>query len=117
MPEIVRSGLPRSFIDDLAVVFKVPVSQLVALLPVSWRTIQQLNADDALDDDTSDKLFQIAKVYVRALELFEDPKKVIIWFSSTCPYIGEKPFTLLGTQGGIEVVMDELARIEYGSGT
>ncbi len=112
---VVRTGVPRSFIDDLATVFRVPVSQLVALLPLSWRTIQRRKPDDILDQDISDRLVQIAKVYVRALEVFEDPTKVTVWFSSVCPYISEKPFALLGTQTGIEVVLDELARIEYGA--
>ncbi len=113
--KVVRAGLPRSFIDDLAAVFKTPVSQLVALLPLSWRTIQRRKPDEILDQDISDRLVQIAKVYVKALEVFENPTKVTIWFSSVCPYIGEKPFALLGTQAGIEVVLDELARIEYGA--
>ncbi len=113
--KVVRAGVSRSFIDDLAAVFKVPVSQFVALLPLSWRTIQRRKPDDILDQDISDRLVQIARVYVRALEVFENPAKVAIWFVSVCPYIGEKPFALLGTQAGIEVIMDELARIEYGA--
>jgi len=113
--KVVRAGVPRSFIDDLAAVFKTPVSQFVALLPLSWRTIQRRKPEEILDQDISDRLVQIARVYVRALEVFEDPAKVASWFGSVCPYIGEKPFALLGTQAGIEVVLDQLARIEYGA--
>lgn len=112
---VVRAGVPRSFIDDLAAVFKVPTSQLVALLPLSWRTIQRRKPDDLLDQEISDRLVQMARVYVSAVEVFEDPTKVTAWFASVCPYIGEKPFALLGTQAGIEVVLDELERIEYGA--
>jgi putative toxin-antitoxin system antitoxin component (TIGR02293 family) len=112
---VVRAGVPRSFIDDLAAVFNVPTSRLVALLPLSWRTIQRRKPDDLLDQEISDRLVQMARMYVRALEVFEDPAKVTAWFASVCPYIGEKPLALLGTQTGIEVVLDELERIEYGA--
>jgi putative toxin-antitoxin system antitoxin component (TIGR02293 family) len=110
-----RKGIPKKSIDALAKKLDVPVSDLAKYLHVSERTLQRYEPEKILSPDLSDHVLQITRIYTRCLEVFEDKKKAAGWLKEPCLAFGNiQPIELLDTSTGIEMVFDELTRIEYG---
>ena len=113
-----RSGLSRDAIAKVREVLDISVSQLAEFLHVSERTLQrylQEKTDKLLSVDISDRLLQLIKVYLRAVEVFEDENNALAWLKHPCRALGDElPINLLDTFSGIEIVSNELIRIEYG---
>jgi putative toxin-antitoxin system antitoxin component (TIGR02293 family) len=110
-----RKGIPKKSIDALAKKLDVPVSDLANYLHVSERTLQRYEPDKILSPDLSDHVLQITKIYTRCLEVFSDKRNATDWLKEPCIAFGNiAPVELLDTSTGIEMVFDELARIEYG---
>ena len=113
--ELARQGLVRSAMDSLAQLLEVSTKDLVPYLPISERTLQRYDENKKLSPELSDHLIQIAKVYGRAVEVFGDSSRAVEWLKYPSVALGGiTPMSCLDNYSGIELVMDELGRIEYG---
>lgn len=111
-----RDGLPKKSIDALAKKLDVSLSNLAKYLHVSERTLQRYGPEKILSTDLSDRVLQITKVYTRCLDIFEDNKVAAAWLKEPCTAFGNiPPIDLLDTSTGIEMLLDELTRLEYGT--
>ena len=90
----------------------VPQKEVSTWLHTSTRTLQR---SENLSPEVSDRLAQLIRVYCRCNEIFKDNGKVSTWLT-TANYAlgGVAPTALLDTISGMEMVLDELGRIEYG---
>jgi putative toxin-antitoxin system antitoxin component (TIGR02293 family) len=112
---LARQGLFKSAIDSLAQLLELPAKDLVPYLHISERTLQRYDENKKLSPELSDHLIQLARVYARALEVFEDNDKAIKWLKYPNVALGGvTPISCLDNFSGIELVLDELGRIEYG---
>ena len=112
---VARQGIPRKAVDTLANNLNMTVSELSKYLHVSERTLHRYPAAKVLPPDLSDRVLQIAKIYARCLEVFEDNNNAANWLKQSNIAFGKiPPVELLDTSTGIEMVFDELGRIEYG---
>jgi len=110
-----RQGLPKSSLDHLQKEMDITLTEIVALLPISARTLQRYSKDKILNSDLTGHIVAMADVVVRSTEVFDDLDKARRWMSKPCRALGgEIPFTLLDSPLGIQAVQDELVRIEYG---
>lgn len=115
---VARNGIPRKAIDALAKKLNMPVANLTKYLHVSERTLHRYAPEKILSSDLSDRVLQIAKVYTRCIEIFEDNNNAADWLKQPSIAFGNiPPIELLDTSTGIEMVIDELTRIEYGVGS
>jgi putative toxin-antitoxin system antitoxin component (TIGR02293 family) len=115
MVNIARKGIPMKAIDTLAKNLNLSRQELAKYLPVSERTLQRYTPEKILSQDLSDRILQIAKVYARCVEIFEGQEKASGWLKQSNIAFGKiPPIELLDTSTGIEMVSDELTRIEYG---
>jgi putative toxin-antitoxin system antitoxin component (TIGR02293 family) len=58
---------------------------------------------------------KIARMAVRGIEVFGDKEKLIGWLQRSNVALGRrKPMDLLASGLGIDLVLDELGRIEHG---
>jgi putative toxin-antitoxin system antitoxin component (TIGR02293 family) len=113
--ELTREGIPRSAIDALANSLKISIPDLTHYLHISERTLQRYSPDKHLSIELSDRLLQIAKVYSKSLDVFEDSEVAANWLKQPNIALGHiAPITYLDTSSGVEIVLDELTRIEYG---
>lgn len=113
--ELARQGLLRNALDSLAEWLELSTKDLVQYLHISERTLQRYDQNKKLSLELSDRLIQIAKVYARALEVFEDRDRAIEWLKHPSHALGGiTPVSCLDNFSGIELVLDELGRIEYG---
>ncbi|MGB5713941.1 MAG: antitoxin Xre-like helix-turn-helix domain-containing protein [Waterburya sp.] len=112
---LTREGVPRAAIDALANSLHLSVSELTKYLHVSERTLQRYSPDKNLSTELSDRVLQIAKVYARCLDVFEEPEIASSWLKQPIVALGNiAPIEYLDTSSGVEIVLDELTRIEYG---
>lgn len=113
--ELARQGLVRSAMDSLAQLLEVSTKDLVPYLPISERTLQRYDENKKLSPELSDYLIQIAKVYAKTVEVFVERDKAVKWLKYPNVALGGvTPLSCLDNFSGIELVMDELGRIEYG---
>jgi putative toxin-antitoxin system antitoxin component (TIGR02293 family) len=112
----IRSGLPCSTVSTLARRIDVPQKDVAAWLHTTTRTIQRtIEANTPLGPDLSDRVAQLIRVYCRCRDVFKDDKKVSVWLKSPNYALGNvSPVSLLDTIPGMEIVLDELGRIEHG---
>lgn len=112
---LAREGLTKVSLDSLIEALEISVDEIVELLPVSRRTLERYEAEQKLSPELSDRLIQIAKVYSRTLEVFEDRQLALRWLKSPCKAFGNViPLSYLNLSSGMTIVMDELGRIDYG---
>jgi putative toxin-antitoxin system antitoxin component (TIGR02293 family) len=115
--ETIRQGLPKQALERLAKALRVKVLDLEHILPVSRRTLQRYEQQNVkcLPKELSDHMLQVAKVYARAVEVFEDEERALAWLQAPIVALGGRiPISLLDTSTGVDVVLTELGRIEYG---
>ena len=112
---LARQGLFKSAIDSLAQLLELSNKDLVQYLHISERTLQRYDERKKLSPELSDHLIQLAKVYARAVEVFEDSDNAVQWLKYPSQALGVvTPLSCLDNYSGIELVLDELGRIEYG---
>ena len=113
--ELAREGLTKVSIDSLTETLKISIDEIVALLPISRRTLERYEPTQKLSPELSDRLIQIAKVYSRTFEVFGDRDLALRWLKSPCKAFGDViPLSYLNLASGITILMDELGRIDYG---
>ncbi|MEM6380904.1 MAG: antitoxin Xre/MbcA/ParS toxin-binding domain-containing protein, partial [Bacteroidota bacterium] len=112
---LARQGLYRSALDSLGQLLELSTKDLVQYLHISERTLQRYDQHKKLSSELSDHLIQIAKVYARAVEVFEDHDRAVQWLKYPSQALGVvTPLSCLDNYSGIELVLDELGRLEYG---
>lgn len=115
--DTIRQGLPKQALEQLAKTLRVKVLDLEHILPVSRRTLQRYEQQDVkcLPKDLSDHMLQVAKSYTRAVEVFQDEERALEWLQAPIVALGGRiPMSLLDTSAGVDLVLTELGRIEYG---
>jgi putative toxin-antitoxin system antitoxin component (TIGR02293 family) len=116
MVAAVRRGLSYTAVSRVAEALHISTGQLAEYLPVTERTLQRYQKEkQKLDRDLSDHLLQIARVFARCQEVMEDAERARRWLQTPSIPLGNvPPISLLDTYTGVEMVMDELGRIEHG---
>jgi putative toxin-antitoxin system antitoxin component (TIGR02293 family) len=115
--ETIRQGLPKQALERLAEALRVKVLDLENILPISKRTLQRYARQDVkfLPKELSDHMLQVAKVYARAVDVFEDEERALEWLQAPIVALGGRiPMSLLDTSAGVDLVLTELGRLEYG---
>jgi len=113
--EISRNGLPKKALLHLAANLKVSLRALSQLLNVAERTIQRKADQDLLDSSTTEQVLQLAEVFSRGQGVFGSSTRFQQWINTVNLTLGGKrPMELLQSRFGMQMVLDELGRIEYG---
>jgi putative toxin-antitoxin system antitoxin component (TIGR02293 family) len=112
----IRNGLPGETVITLARKIGVAQKDVAGWLHTTTRTLQRhIETRENLSPEISDRVAQLVRVYCRCNEVFKDEEKVSTWLKSPNYALGGViPTTLLDTIPGIELVLDELGRIEHG---
>jgi len=88
------------------------VSEIISL---SERQLLRYKDDQVLRTDISAQLIQIVELYDQGYELFDDGNDFQDWMNGEIMGLGNvKPISLLDTTFGIQMVKNELGRLEHG---
>ncbi|MCK5691123.1 DUF2384 domain-containing protein [Myxococcota bacterium] len=110
-----KSGITKAAVAHLARRLSLSLKQLAELLPVTERTLQRYELEQHLNSATSEQVLHIAEVLAKGTEVFEDEEKFLLWLNIPHHVFSRKtPLSLLSSRFGVEMVLDELGRIEFG---
>ena len=113
--DLSRKGVSKASLLHLAKFMGLPVRKMAVLLPVTERTIQRYAPKERFDRVVSEYILHIAEVVARGMEVFEDTDRFMTWIDQPSTALGgHSPKSLLSSRFGIDMVLDELTRIEHG---
>jgi len=88
--------------------------QLARFLHINVRTWQGYSPEDILKPAVSERVLAVAQLFAKGIE-FMGAEKFLHWMRRSNRALGDKiPMELLDTQFGIQLLTDELGRIEHG---
>jgi putative toxin-antitoxin system antitoxin component (TIGR02293 family) len=110
-------GLAVSVFDEIMRMSGLNKSQLAAFLDATPKTIDNYRLRrHKLGRTESEQLLQLMALYKKGQEVFGTSEDFSQWLAQPAAGLGGIiPFDLLYTQGGINLVMEELVRVEYGA--
>ncbi|MBN2213424.1 MAG: DUF2384 domain-containing protein [Bacteroidales bacterium] len=114
--ETSRKGIDLDSFDELSAEFPFNLSDWSKILHISERTIQRYRRDKKkLDSIHTDRLLQIMILLNKGVEVFGNPNNFMTWLNSINIALGGiTPISLLDNAFGINMVTNELTKIEYG---
>ncbi|WP_332735220.1 type II RES/Xre toxin-antitoxin system antitoxin [Flavihumibacter sp.] len=110
-------GLAVSVFYKIIQITALNKNQLAAFIDVTPKTIDNYRIRrHKLGRTESEQLLQLMALYKKGQEIFGNSEDFNLWLKQPASGLGGiVPFELLYTQGGINLVMEELLRIEYGA--
>ena len=112
-----QNGISVSAFFDLLVVSGLSKDELSTLLDVSFKTIQRYQKEDKkLSALNSEQVLKMITLYQKAEEVFGEIPSFNRWLRKPAHGLGShKPLHLMQTPGGIDLIYEELLRIEHGT--
>ena len=94
----------------------LPASAISQLIQIPTRTLTRRKGGGKLSPEESDRLVRAARVFGRAMELFEgDGDKARVWLTAPQPALGGLvPLKLAGTDVGAGEVEGLIGRLDHG---
>jgi putative toxin-antitoxin system antitoxin component (TIGR02293 family) len=116
LTNIVREGVSFPYLTKLSNHIHFEVDDWASFLHISERTIHRYKKENkTFDPIYSEKIVLIELLYKRGIDVFGDAEKFYSWMDyKSIPLGGVKPKELLDTVFGINMIRDELGRIEHG---
>ncbi len=111
-----RKGLPYRALERFQRNTRLNTTEIATLIQLPPRTLARRKQTGRLEPEESDRLIRVARVFGRALGLFEgDPAAASHWLSSKQPLLGNLvPLALAGTDVGALEVEHLVGRLEHG---
>ncbi|WP_169540045.1 type II RES/Xre toxin-antitoxin system antitoxin [Niabella aurantiaca] len=111
----IREGLPKKALDHLAGVMGISDVEMAGIIHTSDRTLRRYTPAQKLSAEQSERIIELARLYARGTDVFDGLDAFKTWMTTPVDALGaQKPMTFLDTSMGIELLMDELGRIEQG---
>ena len=112
----VRQGIEYARFQEWARIVPFSIPEWSIFLHISHRTMQRYKKENgAFDALQSERILQILMLYKLGVDIFGDPKKFDQWLEMESVALGStKPKDLMDSTFGIDLLRDELNRIEQG---
>ncbi|HEY4197950.1 MAG TPA: antitoxin Xre/MbcA/ParS toxin-binding domain-containing protein [Mucilaginibacter sp.] len=116
MVNLLREGVEFPYLNSISDRINFTLEDWASYLHLSERTIQRYKKEKKpFDTIYTEKIVQIDLLYKRGTEVFGNETNFHTWMETkSIPLGGIKPKELLDTTYGINLVADELGRIEHG---
>ena len=112
---VIRKGVSKKAIDKLMEITGITSNEMAFIIRLSDRTLRRYKSQTLLNPEQSEKVVELARLYSRGEEAFGNLENFKEWMNSTVMALGNKrPKEFLDTSLGIDILMDELGRIEHG---
>ncbi len=114
--KFVRQGIKFAIFVSFANKSPFSLNEWSTFLHLSERTMQRYKREKrTFDSLQSEKILEIALLYKKGLEVFGDSDKFNSWLETENLALGKiRPKELFDNSFGINLLKDELTRIEYG---
>ncbi len=112
---IIRSGIPKQAMTHLMDVADLSLLEMAAITHTSDRTLRRYKPQQKLSQEQSERMIELARLYSRGEEVFGSISSFRQWMdTSLLPLGNNKPKAFLDTSLGINMLLDEIGRIEHG---
>lgn len=112
---VIRNGVPKKALDNLLDNTGITIPEISRIIRTSDRTLRRYTATQKLNPEQSERVIELAKLYSRGEEVFNNMDAFKDWMNSTVMALGsKKPKEFLDTSIGIDLLMNELGKIEHG---
>jgi putative toxin-antitoxin system antitoxin component (TIGR02293 family) len=114
--DAVRTGISVSEFENVTRNIPFSVAEWATYLQLSERTIQRAQKDKkSFQPIHSERIVELVMLYEYGMEVFGDKENFDIWLNSKSISLGGRtPKELFDTRFGVNMVKDELGRIEHG---
>ncbi|MDT0648323.1 antitoxin Xre/MbcA/ParS toxin-binding domain-containing protein [Zunongwangia sp. F260] len=113
--KVLKDGLHRNSVNSFIKHSNLTQKQVSRLIHVSERTLQRKSPDKPMDINSSERLIELTRLFYKGIDVFNDKEKFLAWLNRPNKSLGNSnPLDLIETSIGIDLVMDELLRIEHG---
>lgn len=114
--ELIRTGIKFSNFNAFMLNSPFSMPEWARFLHLSERTMQRIQKDKRkFDSLQSEKILEIVMLYNKGTNVFGDPDKFNSWLNDPCIALDNNiPKHLLDNSFGINLVKDELSKIEHG---
>jgi len=110
----VRDGIPTTYAIKLQKAFDVTPDVFGKTAGISAKTISR-RKEGLLKKEQSERIIRLARLFDRAVIIFQDIEQVRLWFKTPNEALGgETPMNYSDTELGAQEVADLLGRIEHG---
>lgn len=111
----VRLGIAGDRAKRLLNAIGVPREALARVAHIDESNLPRLFKKEALSEALSESLLDTAKIFIRAIDVFEDRATALEWMDTTVSALGkQKPMELLDTFEGRRWINQVLGHIETG---
>jgi len=116
LSNMVREGLTYNYFTTLSDRIQIGVQEWADYLHISERTIQRYKKEGkSFDPIYSEKIILVELLYKKGIDVFGIEENFYTWMDTKSVALGGvKPKELLDTSFGLNMVYDELGRIEHG---
>ena len=113
--ELSKEGVSKKELSKLADHLNIGLPRMAELISINARTIQRYTGQKVFSRTVSEHILRIAVVTVRGEEVFGNRESFRSWLDSPNRALGnKKPFDLLASDFGRDMVLNELGRLEHG---
>jgi len=107
----IRSGVKKDEWKQLIANIGSTEKELEFILPASISTMQK---KDTYSKETSERIYELANLFGLGYEVFDSKEDFKSWLMTPSKALGDKkPFELLDSSFGFEMVEYEIVRIQY----
>ena len=115
LADATSNGLPSTALTKLSGVLGLTRADLVKELGIAPRTAARLTKKKALSPPQSERVLRLMRAFIRAADVLESPESARRWLQeSNAALGGRRPISLLNTDLGTELVLNELGKIDHG---
>ena len=113
--EAVSEGLPAHLARELAKSLEITLEDMAGLLRLNPRTLQRRLDEGTLDLNESERLWELSRLFHRAVEVLEGAPGAVHWFKNPIEILGwATPLAYARTAVGLRELENILGRIEHG---
>jgi len=113
--EAILRGLPATLARELAQKMEVTLEDMSGLLRLNPRTFQRRMDDGILSLSESERLWELSRLFSRAVEVLETAPGAIHWFKNPIQALRwATPLAYARTSVGLRELENILGRIEHG---
>ena len=112
----ILAGFPFSAVEKFGKQSQFSEATITKIVGIPPRTVARRRVEKRLKPDESDRLYRLATIFARAVELFEgDVAAANRWLTQPVRGLGHNvPIDLAVTQVGAQMVLDLLGRLDNG---
>ncbi len=112
---VIKKGIEKRSLDRLMELTDISTDEMAQILHTTDRTLRRYNDNTLLNSEQSERIVELTRLYSYGEEVFGSLNAFKEWMNDPVLSLGnKKPKEFLDTSLGIEILMEELGRIEHG---